>query len=127
MSVPMPHELATLLRGTDIAALELRGPGGLCLRVVNDDAKLTAGGGTITARASSPGVLLQSHPMHTRPLCVPGQGVSAGQALALLRVGHLLLPVTAAQPGTFVRYRAAAGSAVGWGDAVADLTPFAPN
>lgn len=127
MSVPTPIELAALLRGTDIAALELRGPGGLCLRVGNDDAKLIAGSADLTARAPSPGVLLHSHPLHTRPLCVPGQGVLQGQAVALLRVGHLLLPVPAAQPGTFVRYRLGAGSVVGWGDAVADLFPCAPT
>ncbi len=127
MSVPMLHELAESLRGTDIAALELRGPGGLCLIVGNDDADVVAKSAILTARAPSPGVLLHAHPLHTVPLCGPGQGVVRGQTVALLRVGHLLLPVTAAQPGTFMRYRAAAGSVVGWGDAVADLLSSAPT
>jgi len=127
VSVPMPHELAALLRGTDIAALELRGPGGLCLRVGNDDAKVSPGRADLIVRSPSTGMLLHTHPLHTRPLCVPGQIVSAGQAVALLRVGQLLLPVIAAQPGTFVRYRATAGSVVGWGDALVDLLPCAPT
>lgn len=126
MSAPMPQELAALLRGTDIATLELRSPGGLYLRVFNDDAQVTVRSANVVARAISPGVLLQSHPLHTRPLCLPGQGVAAGQAIALLRVGHLLLPVTAAQPGTFVRYRVAPGTVVGWGDALADLLSSPP-
>ena len=117
MSAPMPHELAALLRGTDIATLELRSPGGLYLRVVNDDAQVTVRSANVVARAISPGVLLQSHPLHTRPLCVPGQGVAAGQVIALQQV-------TVAQPGTFVHYRVAAGTVVGWGDAVADVVPF---
>jgi acetyl-CoA carboxylase biotin carboxyl carrier protein len=123
VSSSLTRELAALLRGTDISTLELRGPGGVCLRARNESLVVQgADAACVAATAKSPGELLHAHPLQGRPLCAPGQALRTGEVLALLRVGELLLPVTAPQPGTFLRYRVAHGTVVGWGDAVADLS-----
>ena len=46
-------------------------------------------------KAQSVGVFLDTHPLATGPLASVGARVAAGQVLGLLRIGALLLPVTA--------------------------------
>ena len=72
-------------------------------------------------RAGSVGVVLLAHPLRTQPLVGVGQAVAAGQALALLRIGDVLLPVAAPRSGVVARIVAADGSAAGYGDPLVEI------
>jgi acetyl-CoA carboxylase biotin carboxyl carrier protein len=54
----------------------------------------------------------------------PGARVQAGQTLGLLRIGVLLLPVTASRAGTVAAVRVEDGATVGYGAALVDLHPL---
>jgi acetyl-CoA carboxylase biotin carboxyl carrier protein len=72
--------------------------------------------------ATSVGVFLDRHPLRDTPLAPPGTQVRAGQIVALLRIGQLLLPVAAHKNGTVARIIAPHGSTVGYGTALLELT-----
>lgn len=130
--------LAERLACTDIDSLELAGPD-LTLRLVRVsggeveaefvptefvDSDSAADASIETLRAGSVGVLLIAHPMREEPLVQPGDSVAAGQALLLLQVGQVLLPVTAPCAGRVRRVLAAAGSRVGYGSALLEFEPL---
>lgn len=54
-------------------------------------------GATITA--PGPGIIWFSHPLNDQPLSKPGDTVVSGDVVALLGIGHLLLPVRAPASG----------------------------
>ncbi len=136
----LTRQLMAWLASTDIGALELRGPGvHLCLHQAGGSVEVLSAAGfsalceaarhdtaTIQIKASAVGIFLHAHPMHEAPLAAPGTAVLAGQAIGLLRVGMLLLPVAAPQAGTMARYAAAPGARVGYGSHLADLIPSTP-
>jgi acetyl-CoA carboxylase biotin carboxyl carrier protein len=70
------------------------------------------------------GVFLHAHPCATAPFVRPGARVQAGQTLGLLRIGVLLLPVTASRAGTVAAVRVEDGATVGYGAALVDLHPL---
>ncbi|MBL8344372.1 MAG: acetyl-CoA carboxylase biotin carboxyl carrier protein subunit [Rubrivivax sp.] len=124
MNEDLVRRLSDWLAGTDIAWLELRGPGmQVCLH--NDGSRVDAvpdgewlaptRAEEVEVRAASVGIFLHSHPLREAPLATPGQPVGAGQPLGLLRIGSLLLPVTAPREGTFVGHAAEHGRTVGYG------------
>ncbi|MBI5717172.1 MAG: acetyl-CoA carboxylase biotin carboxyl carrier protein subunit [Burkholderiales bacterium] len=124
MSDTLVRQLSEWLAATDIALLELRGPGvqvrlhhdGKRVEPIPGDEPLTpAAAEDVVVRAHSVGIFLHTHPLHETPLATPGQCVTAGQTIGLLRIGALLLPVTAPGPGTFVDHTAQHGSTVGYG------------
>lgn len=120
-----PGPIAALLEGTDIAELELTGPGcHLLLRREAGRVATVAAVATLSLGAPTPGRFLHRHPLHDLPLAVPGMAVAAGQVLGLLRIGALLLPVAAPRPGRFAGYRAADGATVGYGTPLLDLEPM---
>lgn len=135
--LPDAHLMAQIeqwLSKTDIAGLELRGPGmelalynrgGACHRVPVDTLERT-GDSLVAVCAGSVGVFLHRHPLHGQALARTGQHLQAGQMIGLLQIGILLLPVTAPQEGTFIRYRVPEGTTVGYGTALADLTSAPP-
>ncbi|MFO1273980.1 MAG: biotin/lipoyl-containing protein [Rubrivivax sp.] len=106
------------LQATDIGLLELRGPG-TTLSLRNEAAPAPE----VTVAAPSVGVLLHRHPLRADDLVAPGAPVAAGQVLALLQVGPLLLPVAAPANGHFGAWLAPHGTAVGWGTPLAAITP----
>ncbi len=135
----MPHrhvgQISAWLAGTDIALLELRGPGvSLTLRqnhgtVVVDPDGNGAGpgkpaGGADTVTATSVGVFLHRHPLHEAPLVRIGERVRAGQTLGLLRIGALLLPVPAPRPGIVGGVLIAHDAMVGFGTRLFELLPL---
>jgi acetyl-CoA carboxylase biotin carboxyl carrier protein len=69
------------------------------------------------------GRFLHAHPLQDAPLALPGKRVRAGQALGLLQVGMLLIPVTAPRDGVVAAIVAADGALVGFGDRLVDLRP----
>jgi acetyl-CoA carboxylase biotin carboxyl carrier protein len=133
MNPELASQLSAWLSATDIGLLELSGPGvHLCLR--NEAGRVEAvPPGTaadavhpkVAVRAESVGRFLHAHPLHEAPLAAPGTPVVRGQAIGLLQVGALLLPVSAPHDGTIATLVADDGSVVGYGALLAELSvPF---
>lgn len=122
-------QLAAWLAGTDIGLLELRTPEGT-LRLGRQGDNIVELPAEEAEPAHSPihapslGVFLHSHPLAAAPLVRIGQRVEAGQTVGLLKIGPLLLPVTAPQAGIVDGLRAADGLAVGFGAPLLDLLPL---
>ena len=133
------QQLSAWLVDTDIALLELSGPGvhlrlrhdGARVDVVADDVPPTLGSpgaaaaGRVVAAAPSVGVFLHQHPLQAAPLARPGTRVDAGQTIGLLQIGPLLLPVCAARAATVVATLVAHGMTVGYGTPLIELEPEA--
>jgi acetyl-CoA carboxylase biotin carboxyl carrier protein len=124
-------QLAAWLAGTDIGLLELRTPQGtLRLGRLGDDivelpAEVTeAKSELLSVHALSVGVFLHGHPLASAPLVRIGERVETGQTVGLLKIGPLLLPVTAPQAGIVDGIHAADGLAVGYGTPLVDLQPL---
>ncbi|UVH58662.1 acetyl-CoA carboxylase biotin carboxyl carrier protein subunit [Variovorax paradoxus] len=122
-------QLAAWLAGTDIGLLELRTPEGT-LRLGRQGDEIVelpdeeAEPELLNIHAPSLGVFLQSHPMATTSLVRIGQRVEAGQIVGLLKIGPLLLPVTAPQAGIVDNIHADDATAVGYGAPLFDLHPL---
>jgi acetyl-CoA carboxylase biotin carboxyl carrier protein len=125
------RQLSEWLDPTDIALLELTGPG-TSIRLHRRQSDTAASGGrrafvetpseaAAVVRAGSVGIALRSHPLRTQPLIEPGQQVQAGQTLALLKIGLVLLPVPAPRAGMVRRVIAAHEAPVGYGDPLVEL------
>jgi acetyl-CoA carboxylase biotin carboxyl carrier protein len=124
---------AAWLADTDIGLFELRTPQGtLRLGRQGDDivelpAEVTeaeAETAPVSVHAPSVGVFLHSHPLATASLVRIGEHVEAGQTVGLLKIGPLLLPVTAPQAGIVDGIHTADGLAVGYGTPLVDLHPL---
>lgn len=121
-------QLSAWLAATDIAELELLGPG-TSLRLRQNrggtadaaDGPLQAQPGHHPVTAQSVGIFLDRHPLHDSPLVEAGAPVQAGQVLGLLQIGDLLLPVTAPRPGVVTGLCVPHGTVVGFGDALVAL------
>lgn len=134
MSTDLTRRLSAWLAATDIGYLELRGPGvHLCLQ--NDGHRVVpvppgtapqATTATLPVKAASVGVYLHAHPLHDTHLAAAGQPLVAGQAVGLLRIGALLLPVVAPQGGVMRRHLVGHDTAVGYGTVVAEITTSHP-
>ena len=136
------RQLSGWLNGTDITLLELSGPGTFVRLRRNGDAP-TSGVQEVRAvqavqpppsmqaaspiaaptvvRAGSVGIALHSHPLRTDPLVQVGQQVVAGQTVALLKIGFVLLAVPAPRAGTVCRIVAPHEAPVGFGDPLVEL------
>ena len=77
----------------------------------------------LSVTASCPGVFLLRHPLRDEPLAVPGQAVTAGTVLGLLRAGPLLVAVAAPVAGVLLAVEAAEGDLVGYGTPLFRLHP----
>jgi acetyl-CoA carboxylase biotin carboxyl carrier protein len=140
------RELSAWLAATDIALLELRGPdtlirlrrGGNGVTAAPredaacrsrgergpEDPGLQPGGesaAVTVVRAPCVGILRHGHPLHDAPLAAAGRHVVAGQPLALLQIGHTLVPAVAPRDGVVARLVARDGDAVGFGDPLVEL------
>ncbi len=121
-------ELAKLLADTDIGLLELRTPQGTLrlARQGKEVIELQEEQEPLPIHAPSLGVFLHAHPLSNTPLVRPGQRVEAGQPLGLLKIGPLLLPVTAPQAGLVDRIHVNDATTVGYGTLLIDLYPLQP-
>jgi len=130
------QQLSAWLADTDIAVLELSGPG-VSLRLHQGDVPgaIEAGQGVapptipvrpqgLTVRAPSVGVFLAAHPLQATPLASPGARVRAGEAIGLMQIGALLLPVPAPQHAIVRSVRAVPGTPVGFGTPLFELDPL---
>ncbi len=68
-------------------------------------------------RTTGLGRLLLTHPQQTEPLVAVGDQLSAGQLVALLQVGELLLPQRSPCAARVVDVRVPCGTTVGYGEA----------
>ncbi|SEB09034.1 biotin/lipoyl-containing protein [Variovorax sp. YR216] len=125
-------QMAAWLADTDIGLLELRTPdGSIRLSREPDSGEIVqladeaqddeAAPPQAIASAPNVGVFLQAHPLHDKPVVRMGERVKAGQGLGLLRIGPLLLPVTAPTAGQVTGVREDTGAAVGYGTALFEL------
>ncbi len=123
------RQLAAWLAETDIAWLELRGPQTL-LRLgrdgaaAHDDATtgdIVPNRGATLVRAPTLGIVRHRHPLRDQPLAPIGARVECGQAIVLLQIGHLLVPVPAPCEGAVTALLAQDGDAVGYGDPLVEL------
>ena len=124
-------QFAAWLADTDIGLLELRTPQGtLRLGRLGDDIvelpadMAEAEAGLVPVNAPSVGVFLHNHPMAAVPLVCIGERVAAGQAVGLLKIGPLLLPVTAPQAGIVDGIHVANDVVIGYGTPLVDLHPL---
>lgn len=127
-----PEEIAAIaaeMAVGDIARLELTGPG-LALSLARGGAQ--AGGAPeapapeadlMPVNAPALGSFLRTHPLHEKPLAADGEPVVAGQPIALLRLGVLLVPVPAPADGMIVEAIPEEGALVGYGDRLFDFLP----
>jgi acetyl-CoA carboxylase biotin carboxyl carrier protein len=76
--------------------------------------------------ASTVGLFLHRHPLHETALAPEGTPVRAGQALGLLRIGPLLVPVLAPRDGIVGAVLVAHETVVGFGTGLVELHPRQP-
>jgi acetyl-CoA carboxylase biotin carboxyl carrier protein len=74
-----------------------------------------------TVNAPAVGILLHQHPMQEMPLAPCGSRIRAGQTVALLQIGALLLPVSAPRDGTVIDQLVQQGALVGYGTGIIEL------
>jgi acetyl-CoA carboxylase biotin carboxyl carrier protein len=137
--MPFDHieQFSAWLAEAGIDRLELSGPDGrLCLESAapdengpaDADAAIQAAAAEIdgqpgfAVRALGAGILLHRHPMRETPLAPYGARIRAGQTVALLQIGVLLLPVDAFRDGTVTSLLADDGALVGFGTEIIELS-----
>ncbi|GLR83530.1 acetyl-CoA carboxylase biotin carboxyl carrier protein [Bradyrhizobium iriomotense] len=129
--MPFQHvdELSSWLAEAGIDYLELSGPDRQLRlgRAVEPEllVKTTDGANAVTVKAPMVGTLLHSHPMRRVPLAACGSLVRAGQTVALLQVGAMLVPIDAPCDGIVVELLAEEGVLVGFGAAITRLSDIA--
>jgi acetyl-CoA carboxylase biotin carboxyl carrier protein len=122
-------EIAAAMAAAGVARLELAGPEvRLTLErgaapAAEDAAAADASGAVVGVTAPGVGTFLRAHPLHDRALADSGERAAAGQAIALLQVGALLVPVVAPVGGLIVEAAVEEGTLVGYGDRLFDLVP----
>ena len=130
-SIDQAAQICEWLAATDIEFFELSGPGTLIrlkrnggsytAQPVPEGAFVEAGSAAHIVRSGCVGVLLHAHPLRTAPLVKAGDRVAAGQALAVLRIGAVLLAVPAPRDGIVARILVADGTTVGYGEPLVEL------
>jgi len=123
------QQLSTWLAATNIDLLELNGPDEhLCLRregtriqIIPRHTMQDEPAPRTVAAAASVGMFLHGHPLRGEPLAQPGTSVRAGQTVGLLRIGALLLPVTASHDSIVAGVLVESGTIVGYGTPLVEL------
>jgi acetyl-CoA carboxylase biotin carboxyl carrier protein len=136
MSFDQLHKLSEWMAEAGIDELELTGPN-FRLRLdgggpqAHDDPVGDRPNDVVPAQkpannvvaAPSVGLFLHRHPLHETALAPEGTLVRAGQALGLLRVGPLLVPVIAPRDGIAGAMLVAHETLVGFGTSLVELHP----
>ena len=140
--MPFDHiaQISAWLAEAGIDQLELSGPDGelrLGREGKQDDAPddafteigLEAGGAAhrFTVKAPNVGILLHHHPMQQAPLAPRASRIRAGQTVALLQIGALLLPIEAPRGGVVTRLLQQHGALVGYGSEIVELSTGGEN
>ena len=136
MSLDLLHELTAWMDDAGIDELELAGPSfrlrlGSCgspddLAGGRDrDAAPEPGASRDVVAAPTVGLFLHRHPLQAAMLAPEGTQVQAGQALGLLRIGPLLVPVVAPRDGLVGAMLVAHETVVGFGTGLVEFHHFA--
>ena len=135
LAIDQLRDLAAWMDVAGIDELELIGPsfqlrlngGDVCAQTYpsgsssRDTAPLPA---RHVVTAPTVGLFLHCHPLHTTMLAPQGAQVRAGQALGLLRIGPLLVPVTAPWDATVGTMLVVDETVVGFGTGLVELHPL---
>ncbi len=124
-------EIAAAMAAAGVARLDLTGPdirlvlgrGAGAEPLATEVEAETVAAETIAVAAPGVGTFLRAHPLHDRALAPNGETVGAGQPVAVLQVGALLLPVIAPAAGLVIGAAVDDGTLVGYGDWLFDLLP----
>ena len=139
MNVPMTkiaRQLEAWLRATPINTMELRGPGTFIHLTQVTDNNPNSDPVAVTqpedkastiVRAGSVGVVMHAHPLRDDPWIQIGQQVRAGQTVALLQIGAVLLPVPAPHDGVVRQVLADNGHIAGYGDGLVEIGKESPH
>ncbi|MGF6099078.1 hypothetical protein [Pseudomonas sp. 18175] len=76
-------------------------------------------------RTTGLGRLLLTHPQHNEPFVAAGDQLTAGQLVAVLQVGDLLLPQRSSVAARVIDVRVPCGTLVGYGEAFLGLEQLA--
>lgn len=131
------QRLVQRLQAENVTSFDCEGPQGLLLRLrfappgaadppgAIDErlqaAMQPANGAAAVLKSPAMGQLCSEHPLGAWPPAEPGQAVTAGQVVAFLRLGELVLPVTSDRDAAIAARIAADGALVGYGDALFEL------
>jgi acetyl-CoA carboxylase biotin carboxyl carrier protein len=77
---------------------------------------------SFTVNAPGVGILLHRHPMQEAPLAPIGSRILAGQTVALLQIGALLLAIDAQHDGAVTNLLVQHGALVGYGAEIIELS-----
>lgn len=123
MTVEEIRQLALWLKEHHLAGAELSRPG-MHLTLKRGAATATVVAPAAVAvvedkvlRTTGLGRLLLTHPQHNQAFVAVGDQLSAGQLVAVLQVGDLLLPQRSPHAARVVDVRLPCGSTVGYGEA----------
>lgn len=126
-------DLGAWLSDTSIDELQLTGPEGSIRLVRRQDGSVSeataalpgplASDHTCIVRATSPGIFLDRHPVGVDPPAEPGAVVGPGDHIGYLRLGLLVVPVTAPVAGHLVSVLAERHQVVGYGAPLVDIEP----
>lgn len=130
--MPFQHvdQLSSWLAEAGIDYLELSGPDRQLRlgRAIEQDLPTDVASAVthaVPVKAPVAGTLLHSHPMRRVPLAPCGSMVRAGQTVALLQVGALLVPIDAPTDGVVVEVVAQEGALVGFGAEIIRISDIA--
>ncbi|GLH76088.1 biotin attachment protein [Bradyrhizobium sp. SSBR45G] len=134
MTFDQLHDITAWMADAGIDELELSGPS-FWLRLGRGQTQARDGQASAqppgaskppcqVVTAPTVGVFLHRHPLHAAMLAPEGARVKAGQALGLLRIGSLLVPVTAPSDGIAGAMLIAHETVVGYGTALVALHPL---
>jgi acetyl-CoA carboxylase biotin carboxyl carrier protein len=77
---------------------------------------------SFTVNAPNVGILMHRHPMQAALLAPCGSRIRAGQTIALLQIGALLLPIAAPRDGAVTSLLVPDGTLVGYGTEIIELS-----
>jgi acetyl-CoA carboxylase biotin carboxyl carrier protein len=137
MAFDQLRDLTAWMAEAGIDELELMGPsfqlrlGGSPLQkrdvqasAQHHDAASASGPACQVVTAPTVGLFLHRHPLHATMLAPQGTQVRAGQALGLLRIGPLLVPVIAPGDGVAGAMLVAHETVVGFGTGLVEFHPL---
>lgn len=128
---PRPFDIAELARivawleEAGLHAIEIE-ESGRSVRIVMAGGGPAGSGPVETVAARTTGVFLAAHPDRGADFVRTGDRVRAGDVVALLGIGRLIVPVTAPADGTILRRRIEPGTVVGYGTALFEFRPVDP-
>lgn len=134
-------QISQWLNEAGLSSLELSNTHGLRLRITVGESNASTS--DMTDHTSSPqgqlddaaspdifvtapyfGNLLRKNPLTNEEFAPSGSSVCAGDAVSMLQIGELTVPITAPQNGTVVQFMAEEGDLISYGQTILTLRPL---